>query len=117
MTHLANIQRIAAAAHAAVASRTGGWSMVSALVAIVIVLAFGMLLFRVCRTLEPERRDDDDTDSGGGGGGPGRPPGPASGPRGPETDPVWWPEFERQFAAHIEDARRVQPVSLILRAD
>ena len=91
--------------------------MISALVTIVIFLAVGMLLFRVCRTVQPERRDDEDTDPGGGGGGPGRPRGPSSGPRGPASDPVWWPEFERQFAAHIEAARRNDPVVLTSRAD
>ena len=42
--------------------------------------------------------EDDDGDSGSGGGGgrrrPGRPPRPGG-------DPVWWPEFERQFAAYV----------------
>jgi hypothetical protein len=27
-------------------------------------------------------------------------------PRRPEGDLAWWPEFERQFAAHVEGLRR-----------
>ena len=42
---------------------------------------------------------DEDSDSGPGRGGPGRWPPP--GPRTPEGEPEWWPEFERQFAAHV----------------
>jgi hypothetical protein len=52
----------------------------------------------------PGRRpgDDDHEDLGGGGGGGG--PGPEA-PRGGDGDPAWWPEFERQFAAHVESLR------------
>ena len=43
--------------------------------------------------------DDDDASPGPGGGGWGRPP---SGPCGPTSEPEWWGEFERQFAAHVQ---------------
>ncbi len=41
----------------------------------------------------------DDSDDGGGGGGGGR--GPSAPRRPPPAGPVWWPEFERQFADHV----------------
>jgi hypothetical protein len=44
-------------------------------------------------------RDDggpDDPESDGGPGGPPRDPPPAP------DGPAWWPEFEREFAAHVE---------------
>jgi len=51
----------------------------------------------------PWASSDDDNDPGpgwgGGGGGPGRGPAPGSGP-------TWWPEFERQFATHVEGLRQ-----------
>jgi hypothetical protein len=43
--------------------------------------------------------DDDDASPGSGGGGRGRPP---NGPSGPTSEPEWWGEFERQFAAHVQ---------------
>ena len=42
--------------------------------------------------------EDDDDGGGGGGGDDGRPPTP---PPRPDTDPDWWPEFERQFEAYV----------------
>jgi hypothetical protein len=42
--------------------------------------------------------DDDDANPGPGGGGSGRPP---NGPSGPTTEPEWWADFERQFAAYV----------------
>jgi hypothetical protein len=48
--------------------------------------------------------DGDDSDEGErGGGGWGRGPTPSCPP--PDADPEWWPEFERQFAAYVGDAR------------
>ena len=44
--------------------------------------------------------DDDDANPGPGGGGSGRPP---NGPSGPTSEPEWWGEFERQFAAHVRN--------------
>ena len=54
----------------------------------------------------------DDThggDSGPGGREPRRPPPSDHGP--PRGDPSWWPEFERQFAAHLDGIHtgRVSP--------
>jgi hypothetical protein len=43
--------------------------------------------------------DDDDANPGPGGGGSGRPP---HGPSGPTSEPEWWAEFERQFAAYVQ---------------
>jgi hypothetical protein len=44
------------------------------------------------------RREDGTDDSGGDGGSKVEPPGP------PAPDgPPWWPEFEREFAAHVQN--------------
>jgi hypothetical protein len=48
---------------------------------------------------------DGDSGSEGGGGGPGR----GGGPDRPLTDvdyPVWWPQFEREFADYVTSATR-----------
>lgn len=64
----------------------------------------------VCSVREWQRRgdaghDEGDGDDGGGGGGRRRKPPPPVGPR--DGDPVWWPEFEREFAAYV--ANRLTP--------
>ena len=51
---------------------------------------------------ERGRGSGGDDDHGDGGGGRRRPP-PA--PSRPGGDPVWWPEFEREFAAYAERER------------
>jgi hypothetical protein len=56
-------------------------------------LAIGLL----ARRARPSQEDDDGDSGSGGGGGPRRP----TPPQQPGGDPVWWPEFERQFAAHV----------------
>jgi hypothetical protein len=64
-------------------------------------LAVGFLATRTGHSPEDEGGD---AGSGGGGGGPhrpGRPPSPGGG------DPVWWPEFERQFAAYVRSQTAV----------
>lgn len=40
--------------------------------------------------------------------GPGDSPGgpPGEPPRGPEPPPPWWPDFERDFWAHVRDRQR-----------
>ena len=47
------------------------------------------------------RRHDDPDDSGGDGGSGGPPPEPP-----PPDGPAWWPEFEREFAAHVSAIAR-----------
>lgn len=88
------------AAHGA--SPTPTWALVAAaLGALLVSLWLGLSLLGVRR---PPRRDDhDDWGSGPGGGGPRRP-----GPDGsdlPGGDPPWWPEFEREFAAYVAEAK------------
>ena len=81
------------------ATATAGWETGLA-VAVATLLVVGALT--IAALVLPHRRGQaggEDADSGPGGGGPGR-QGP-DGPRGPEGDPVWWPEFERQFAAYV----------------
>jgi hypothetical protein len=81
------------------AARTGGSAGWAAYVASIAVLAafvvcapsLGAWVLRGCRL-----GGDDSEEDGNGGGGPG--PGPSP----PDSDPPWWPEFERDFAAYAE---------------
>ena len=82
-----------------------------------LVVPLAIVLLAACLPIRPKRGDDDDTHSGWGRGGPGGPPRPDGGPPQPETGPVWWPEFERQFAAHIERARPSDPAVVTTQAD
>ena len=67
-------------------------------IALLTLITFGGLAIGLLARLARHSQEDDDGDSGsGGGGGPRRPTPP---PR-PGGDPVWWPEFERQFAAYV----------------
>jgi len=45
----------------------------------------------------------DDGESGGGGGSTAPPP---AGPKSPPGDADWWPDFERELRAHLEDNER-----------
>src|SRR4051812_45994385 len=57
----------------------------------------------------PPGPDDGGSDDGGGGGGGGtrrHPPGPSPGCG---SDPEWWPEFEREFAAHVARGEQTVP--------
>ena len=111
-----HIHAARAAVHGAAAN--GDSAMVTAIAVLeVLLVAFGIALFVAWRSPQPGRSDDDDVDSGGGGGGRGGPPGPGGHPHQPDGGPVWWSEFERQFAAHVEDARRAEPVVVTARAD
>jgi hypothetical protein len=79
-----------------------GWAIVAFVVAAAIVGEAWLMLVSSSRS---DRGDDSDDGGGGGvrrieaGDGP-------KGPRPPESDsePDWWPQFEREFAAHT--ARR-----------
>jgi hypothetical protein len=48
-----------------------------------------------------ERGDDGESPGGGNGGG-----GPPRRPK-PQDGPAWWPQFEREFRAYVEQERRV----------
>jgi hypothetical protein len=96
-------------AHGHVPSSPLNWvavlSIVIAATAIVFVIA------AIAARLSPPRRrgDDDDTDFGGGGGRRG-----PKAPNDPEGDPAWWPEFERQFAAHVARSQhRLRPLTAV----
>src|SRR3954471_13829022 len=54
------------------------------------------------------RRDDEGPDDPGSDGGPGGPP---PDPPPPPDGPAWWPEFEREFAAHVEMRGRSEQAS------
>ena len=69
-------------------------------VAIIFGIANNIASFRRARR-RPSDDEDGDSQGGGGRGGPG-----PDGPSGPDGDPAWWPEFERQFAAHVEGLHR-----------
>jgi len=104
---LDHIQPTAFVAHGTAAAGPGIAAVLVVAASLVVPLA-GVLLL----ALRPPRRGDRDDGHGdsGGGGGPGGPPRPSPGPPRPESGPVWWPEFERQFAAYVEYERRRLPV-------
>ena len=68
----------------------------------VLVVSFALVMLAWLRS-DHGAADDDDGNAGGGGGGL-RPSGPDR-PRDPHGDPIWWPEFEQQFADWVERAR------------
>jgi hypothetical protein len=95
-TYVAHIHTAVSVAHGA--TRT---SVITAILGgVVVLLVLCGIVFSGARFPPPPGSGvDDDPDSGWGRGGGG--PGPDSGPPQPETGPSWWPEFERQFAAHV----------------
>jgi hypothetical protein len=105
--HLANLQAAAAGVHRAAA--TSGFTLADILgIVTVLIVPIGVVVLALlARRRDP--RDDGDGDSGWGRGGPGGwgrggpggPPWLDDGPRLPNGDPAWWPEFERQFAAYV----------------
>jgi len=81
-----------AEAHGHLATRPVNWvALVSVIAAIAIMVAVAITV----ASLRAARRRGDDDDAGPGSGGGGHGP---DAPRGPDGDPWWWPEFERQFA-------------------
>ncbi len=116
--YLAHIQTAASVPRGAAA--TGGSVIAAAWASIaVLLLLFGIALFIACQAPAPGSSGDGDIDSGGGGGGggPGGPPGPGGRPPQPGSGPVWWSEFEQQFAAYVEHARGADPVVVTAQAD
>jgi hypothetical protein len=90
LTHAA-----AGGAHSA-GTAAGWWTTFACAVAILLVVA-GIVI--VCIGRPHGRGGEADADWGSGGGGGSRRP---DGPRPAGGDPQWWPEFEQQFAAHVE---------------
>jgi hypothetical protein len=74
------------------ASTPVNWAVVIAVIAAIVIIA-AIAITIADRRATRRRGDDDDNDFRGGGGGRG-----PDAPHGPESDPEWWPEFERQFA-------------------
>jgi len=66
-----------------------------------------LLALRVVVTRPPtDRQDRPEGDSGPGGGGRGPGCGGPGGPPPDHGDPVWWSEFEREFADHVSFSTR-----------
>jgi hypothetical protein len=78
---------------------TPAWTVALIAGIVVLTLVGAAWLVIIAFRQRPQHEDDDDANPGFGGGGSGRPP---DGPCGPGSEPEWWPEFERQFAAHVE---------------
>jgi hypothetical protein len=70
-----------------------------------------VLLWLALVAIHAPRHDDDDGHWWGWGGGGSRRPDP-EGPRSPNRDPDWWPEFEQQFAAYVALQREL-PVQIV----
>jgi hypothetical protein len=97
-----------AIAHAGWSAGHGAAPVINWVAVMSVTIASVVMILGIATTAAGLRRphqrhsDDDDADFRGDGG-PGG-PGPDA-PRGPEGDPAWWPEFERQFAAHVAGLR------------
>jgi hypothetical protein len=88
---------IGGAAHAA---RSASWIAEVAAGLVVLVFACGPLyLWLILVHWHRGGGDSDDGQGDDGGGGRRRDRTPPKGS--PNTDPEWWPEFEREFAAHV----------------
>ena len=75
-------------------------------VALGVVLDATWLTLAVAQLDKLDRGSEDDDGEGDGGGGGGWPgPAPAR-PRPPSEDPAWWPEFERDLRAHLDEHDR-----------
>ena len=77
-------------------------------VAVAVMVGLCVLITWIMVFTEPptDRRDGRDGDSGPGGGGRGPGGGRPDGPHPAGGDPVWWPEFERQFADYVTSTIR-----------
>ncbi|HZE05659.1 MAG TPA: hypothetical protein VE127_10570, partial [Solirubrobacteraceae bacterium] len=74
------------------------WVVYIAISAVLFLFLAGVVFVCVSIIRDTAPRDDD-TDEGDGGGGQRRdPPSP---PRPRDSDPEWWPDFEREFAAYV----------------
>jgi hypothetical protein len=91
----------AALAHAGHAAGSTDWIGVVAPVVVLLAFIFGAPAFWVW-AVRRWRLGEDDSDDGDGQGGGGQGRGPTPPARPPDSDPIWWPEFERQFAAHVQ---------------
>jgi hypothetical protein len=79
----------------------GGWLAYVPVMSLLTVAACVWLAWWSVRRSDGGADDSDEGETGGGGSGRG--PTPTCPP--PDADPEWWPEFEREFAAHVADLR------------
>ncbi len=82
-------------------SQSSAWIGYVALVVVLVGFAC-ITLWLAASSVRQRRLDGDDPGDGDGryGGGSDRDPNPPDRP--PDGGPAWWPEFERQFAAHVD---------------
>ena len=88
---------VATSGGAALAGTRADGGLAVAITLLMLIAFGGLAIGLLARRARPSQEDDDGDSGSGGGGGPRRPK-PAPQPGG---DPVWWPEFERQFAAYV----------------
>lgn len=81
------------------------WAIVVSIGLGALLATFVLWLALVGIRQPPGRDGDDDHGSGPSGGGPGR-PGPDGGDA-PGGAPTWWPDFEREFAAHVSERQAI----------
>ena len=115
--HLVNLQAAAAGVRGPAA--TSGLTLADLLgIVALVIIPIGIAVLTALWARRPDPRDDGEADSGWGRGGGGRPPWPGDGPPRPSGDPVWWPEFERQFAQYVgERPRRPQSLDITPAGD
>jgi hypothetical protein len=78
------------------------------LVAVAIVMVSATLLLRLLGWLDAGDEPGEAESGGGGDGGEDPlPEQPSDG--GGDSEPWWWPDFEREFAEHVERLRRARP--------
>lgn len=78
------------------------WVAVAVLGATVLAFVLAAAWVMSWSSWDGQRGDDGDGEDGGGG----RRPDPPAPSRPPDGEPVWWPEFEREFAAHVARVAR-----------
>jgi hypothetical protein len=106
-THMAPPQLTHVETAAETAQTAASTWVVAAAALTVLVLGFALFAFACFRGSRGGA--DEDGDSGWGGGGGSGPSGP-HGPMKPDNDPAWWPEFEQQFAAWVQQTGRAEPL-------
>ena len=92
----------AAAGHTEHAAGSAAWIGYVATIVFLLAVVCGAWWFAVWSIRRCEIGGEDSDDGGDSGGG--RRPSPPS--RSPETEPAWWPEFEREFAAYVKAGPR-----------
>jgi hypothetical protein len=88
---------VATSGGAALAGTRGNGGPTAAIALLMLVAFGGLAIGLLARRARPSQEDDHGDSGSDGGGGPRRPTPPPQ----PGGDPVWWPEFERQFAAYV----------------